>query len=219
VRQFVAALDAQVPEARARPASAVVAELWGAPLPPDLARLVDVLGAQPERAEPRLGEFLAFSPVDWLPGAANSFDWMLAEWFRRAALFAARSRARHASLRGAIAACVRRSVASKLDTDEMPVLAADDTIARFERCGDLRATLWHGGVDRLAAAGTGSDTAALVERALRAFLRGDATLGDELATAAAHPARLLRDLAASLANHADVAPSERLSVLGTVESY
>jgi hypothetical protein len=68
-------------------ASVRVAELWGAAGEPEFSQLVDFLGAQSSYATPEVGEFFAFSAADFVPPTSNALLSMLAQPFRRAALF------------------------------------------------------------------------------------------------------------------------------------
>lgn len=71
-----------------RPSPSVcLAELWAAALSAEFSEVVDFLAAQPSFATPELGEFLAFPAVDFVPPTSNTFAFMLAQPFRRAALF------------------------------------------------------------------------------------------------------------------------------------
>jgi hypothetical protein len=84
---LVAELGASTTTREPRP-SAVIAELWGiTTLPDDVARMIDVLGSAPPRANVVRGSFYAFAASDFLPpDVDSSFTFMLAEWFRRIAL-------------------------------------------------------------------------------------------------------------------------------------
>jgi hypothetical protein len=83
---FFPALGGSAPSRRGTPASAEVASLWGTKPTPSFERLIDFLGQQGEEDEPSLGELMAFPPSDWLVQRGNAFDFMLTEWYRRAAL-------------------------------------------------------------------------------------------------------------------------------------
>jgi hypothetical protein len=266
--KLLPALDVGPRVRRATKPRAELAAMWGAPLTRSLGVLVDHLGERSPDAEPSVGEFMVFAPDDWLAGDRNAFDFMLSEWFRRAALLAGalaigptgcgdiwlidalpsgkRNRVfllDHEESEMHAVADGLKSLSLLLTADggdhaaldgrvrgfnDVEVPAGIELLAdagavrdRFAAAKDVYGALWFG---RRKPAPPAREVptahpAELVAHAVRAFLHEDArALGAALEAAAAHPARLARDAASSLAAKAKAIGFEaRLAALGTVE--
>jgi hypothetical protein len=250
---------------RAVAPSKELADLWGVDFANAVASLVDVVGQVPSGAQPRVGELMIFPPDDWLPGKANAFDFMLREFFRRAALLAgavpigvtgcgdiwlvapeggvflldhelAEVHAIADSLESlALLLCTPAADPNALAgrvrgyndvqvPEGIPLLEdCGDVRTRFGAAADLYDVLWFGRRLPAAPAPGPSPTAAhpseLIARALRAYLsEDDPTLRATLDAARAHPARLVRDAAASLNAKTEVTgPAARLKALGSLQ--
>jgi hypothetical protein len=83
---FFEALGGKHKATRGASGSADAAALWGTEPTPAFTRFFDYLGLQGAGDEPSLGELMPFASSDWRVGRENAFDFMMPEFFRRAAL-------------------------------------------------------------------------------------------------------------------------------------